>query len=151
MARAFDYRALEKDEISVQDSFAANLDTRCYPCPSGTLYPVDVSFFFLLYVGLRGDILQAVMENECKCVTPLCGVPPAVGVTSGEGAERRKPIVASTRPNHLRFCGQAIHVPSSFSWYSLTAHRDRDEPGYRLLLPRNPRRRIYEAFMKESP
>lgn len=64
-------------------------------------------------------------------VTPLCGVPPAVGVTSGEGAERRKPIVASTRPNHLRFCGQAIHVPSSFSWYSLTAHRDRDETRYR--------------------
>ncbi|CAL1687035.1 unnamed protein product [Lasius platythorax] len=58
-----------------------------------------------------------------------------VGVTSGGGAERRKPIVASTRPNHLRFCGQAIHVPSSFSRYSLTAHLDRDEPGYRLLLP----------------
>lgn len=80
-------------------------------------------------------------------VTPLCGVPPAVGVTSGGGAERRKPIVASTRPNHLRFCGQAIHVPSSFSRYSLTAHRNRDEPEYRLLLLRNPRHRnFYEQL-----
>ncbi|KYQ51139.1 hypothetical protein ALC60_09787 [Trachymyrmex zeteki] len=65
-------------------------------------------------------------------VTPLCGVPPAVGVTSCGGAERRKPIVASTRPNHLRFCGQAIHVPLSFSWYSLTARRDRDEHSFRI-------------------
>lgn len=67
-------------------------------------------------------------------VTLLCGVPPMVGVTSGGGAEHRKPIVASTRPNHLRFCGQAIHVPSGCSQYSLTAHLDRDEPGYRLFL-----------------
>lgn len=74
-------------------------------------------------------------------VTLLCGVPPMVGVTSGGGAEHRKPIVASTRPNHLRFCGQAIHVPSSFSQYSLTAHLDRDEPGYRLLLACNSRDR----------
>ncbi|EZA48812.1 hypothetical protein X777_12728 [Ooceraea biroi] len=62
-------------------------------------------------------------------VTPLCGAPPAVGVTSGGGAERRKPIVASTRPNHLRFCGQAIHVPSCSSRYSLLAHRDRNAVG----------------------
>jgi len=34
-------------------------------------------------------------------VTPLCGVPLPVGVTSGGGAERRKPIVASAESSTL--------------------------------------------------
>lgn len=111
-------------------------------------YIVDVSpSFSLLHAGAA--FCKPSRKTNAD-VTPLCGVPPAVGVTSGGGAERRKPIVASTRPNHLRFCGQAIHVPSSFSRYSLTAHRDRVEPGYRLLLPRNPRHRIYETFMNSE-
>ncbi|KYN35524.1 hypothetical protein ALC56_10081 [Trachymyrmex septentrionalis] len=117
---------------------------------SGVLYRLHFSSCFFFSNRSHDGILQAVMENERRRVTPLCGVPPAVGVTSGGGAERRKPIVASTRPNHLRFCGQAIHVPLSFSWYSLTARRDRDELGYRLLLSRNPRHRSHEAFMNNE-
>jgi len=138
-----------REKISVPNSVVASLDIwRYYPFIwVSARYIVDVSpsFFFSprrRFANRHGKRMQT--------LTPLCGVPPAVGVTSGGGAERRKPIVASTRPNHLRFCGQAIHVPSSFSWYSLTAHRDRDEPGYRLLLPRNPRHRIYETFINSE-
>lgn len=77
--------------------------------------------------GSRAGALQAITGNERSCYAIVWRAASA-GVTSGGGAERRKPIVTPTRPNHLRFCGQAIHVPSSFSRYSLTAHRDRDEP-----------------------
>lgn len=81
-------------------------------------------FFFFLQESHAAEFCKPWRTNAD--VTLLCGVPPMVGVTSGGGAEHRKPIVASTRPNHLRFCGQAIHVPSSFSQYSLTEHLDRD-------------------------
>lgn len=100
---------------------------------SGALYRRHFSFFPFQESHAAAFCKPSWRTNAD--VTLLCGVPPMVGVTSGGGAERRKPIVASTRPNHLRFCGQAIHVPSSFSRYSLTAHLDRDEPRYRLLPP----------------
>lgn len=153
-ARTFDYRA-SRMNITVRNSVRASLDIRRYRFPFVRFsagYIVDVSpFFSLLYAASHAASFCKPSWRTNANVTPLCGVPPAVGVTSGGGAERRKPIVASTRPNHLRFCGQAIHVPSGFSRYSLTAHRDRDEPGYRLLLPRNPRHRTREAFLSNEP
>jgi len=117
---------------------------------SDVLYRLHFSLCFFFSITSRMMAFYKPSWRTNADVTPLCGVPPAIGVTSGGGAERRKPIVASTRPNHLRFCGQAIHVPLSFSWYSLTARRDRDELGYRLLLSHNPRHRSHEAFMNNE-
>lgn len=122
-ARTFDYRALGKDFSSKSRCRAQIFDVIIRELAR---YIVDISPFSPFAMpGYAVAFCKPSRETNAD-VTPLCGVPPAVGVTSGGGAERRKPIVASTRPNHLRFCGQAIHVPSGFSWYSLTAHRDRD-------------------------